>query len=57
VPAGALIGRVGQGRPFGIGDQRQSLGMPGAGPLWLGINDDNCGDNRGEFRVQITRQR
>jgi len=57
VPAGALIGRVGQGQPFGIGDQRGPLGMPGAGQLFVGINDDNCGDNRGEFRVQITAGR
>jgi hypothetical protein len=27
--------------------------MPASGQLWLGINDDNCGDNRGQFRVQI----
>jgi hypothetical protein len=50
---GALIGRIGNGRPFGIGDQRVALAMPAAGQLWLGINDDHCGDNRGEFRVQI----
>ena len=57
VPAGALIGRVGEGRPFGIGDQRQPLGMPAAGDLWLGINDDHCADNRGEFHVQINARR
>ena len=51
--AGALIGRVGNSRPFGIGDQQSALPMPAAGQLWLGINDDNCGDNRGQFRVQI----
>lgn len=51
--AGAFIGRVGNGRAFGIGDQTQPLPMPGAGQLWVGINDDNCGDNRGEFRVEI----
>lgn len=51
--AGALIGRIGDGRPFGIGDQRMALSMPGSGELWLGINDDHCADNRGEFRVRI----
>ena len=51
--AGALIGRVGNSRPFGIGDQQSALAMPASGQLWLGINDDNCGDNRGQFRVQI----
>ena len=50
---GALIGRIGNGRPFGIGDQQVALAMPAAGQLWVGINDDHCGDNRGEFRVQI----
>jgi hypothetical protein len=29
--------------------------MPAAGQLFLGINDDNIGDNQGEFRVEITR--
>ncbi|MCX6549898.1 MAG: hypothetical protein NTY02_02625 [Acidobacteria bacterium] len=53
VPVGALIGRVGSSRPFGIGDQRQPLGMPAAGELWLGVNDDHCPDNRGEFRVEV----
>ena len=51
--AGALIGRVGNSRPFGIGDQTIALGMPASGQLWLGINDDHCGDNRGQFKVQI----
>jgi len=51
--AGALIGRVGNGRPFGIGDQKTALGMPASGQLWLGVNDDHCGDNRGQFKVQI----
>lgn len=57
VLAGALIGRVGNGRPFGIGDQRVPLGMPASGQLWLGINDDACGDNRGQFKVQMSFQR
>jgi hypothetical protein len=55
--AGALIGRVGNSRPFEIGDQRSALAMPTSGQLWLGINDDHCGDNRGEFRVQISIRR
>jgi hypothetical protein len=52
--AGALIGRVGNGQPFGIGDQQTALAMSAAGQLWLGINDDHCGDNRGQFKVQVT---
>jgi hypothetical protein len=55
--AGALIGRVGNSRPFGIGDQTAALAMPASGRLFLGINDDHCADNRGQFRVQITVQR
>ena len=50
---GALIGRVGNSQPFGIGDQTIALGMPAAGQLFLGINDDHCGDNRGQFKVEI----
>lgn len=51
--AGALIGRVGRSRPFGIGDQRQPLRMPASGELNLGINDDAFGDNRGAFEVVV----
>lgn len=50
--AGALIGRIGNGEPFGIGNLT-SLKMPGSGPLYLGINDDSLGDNRGQFEVVI----
>jgi len=55
--AGALIGRVGNSRPFGIGDQKTAVPMPASGQLWLGINDDHCGDNRGQFKVQIDIRR
>ena len=54
VLAGGLLGRIGNGQPFPIGDQT-SLPMPASGQLFLGINDDNLNDNNGEFRVQITR--
>jgi hypothetical protein len=57
VLAGALIGRVGAGQPFGIGDQKIAIPMPATGQLWLGINDDHCGDNRGQFKVQMSFQR
>ncbi len=50
--AGALIGRIGNGRPFGIGSQT-SLTMPAAGQLFLGVNDDSLNDNQGEFHVQV----
>jgi hypothetical protein len=52
--AGALIGRIGNGAPFPIGGAT-SLQAPAAGQLFLGINDDNLGDNQGGFRVEIRR--
>lgn len=59
VLAGALIGRIGNGAPFAIGNQSLPLPMPGDGPLWLGINDDQVSDNAGELivRVIVTRGR
>jgi hypothetical protein len=53
--AGALIGRIGpNGQPFAIGSG-VTIRMPGDGQLFLGINDDGFDDNRGEFRVDISR--
>ena len=55
VNAGALIGRIGiNGQPFGIGDQA-SVPMPDAGVLYLSVNDDERGDNAGEFVVVVGR--
>lgn len=56
VSAGALIGRVGNSRPFGIGDQA-SVPMPFDGILFLAVNDDERGDNAGEFVVSLARSR
>lgn len=53
--AGALIGRVGNGEPFPIGGPENRVTMPAAGQLFLGINDDNVGDNSGGFRVNVQR--
>jgi hypothetical protein len=52
--AGALIGRVGNGAPFAIGDQTQPLPMPADGQLFLAVNDDEVGDNQGAFAVTLT---
>jgi len=52
--AGALIGRIGNGQPFGIGNLT-SVVAPATGMLFLGINDDHVADNSGEFRVEIKR--
>lgn len=53
--AGALIGRIGNGQPFPIGDQT-SIPMPASGVLWIGVNDDSLGDNAGQYNVVITRR-
>jgi hypothetical protein len=52
--AGALIGRIGNGQPFGIG-MNATFQAPGSGPLYLGINDSNVSDNDGSFRVTVQR--
>jgi len=52
-PGGALIGRVGNGEPFLIGDERGPIRMRESGRLSLGVNDDYLQDNRGSFRVTI----
>jgi hypothetical protein len=54
-PAGALIGRVGNGAPFLIGANTQPLTMPANGPLMLGINDDAVSDNTGSYSVDVRR--
>ena len=52
-PAGALIGRIGEdGRPFAIGNLPE-VQMPGAGLLYLSVNDGERSDNSGEFMVLI----
>jgi len=51
--AGALIGRIDNGQPFGIGDQT-SVRMPASGILYLGVNDDNVSDNSGQFQVVVS---
>lgn len=55
VPAGALIGRIGESTPFLIGLSRGAIAMPGNGRLYLGINDDDVRDNGGSFEVRIQR--
>ena len=54
VPAGALIGRVGNSAPFAIGSRGEVV-MPAAGELRLGINDDKFDDNSGWFTVRVIR--
>lgn len=54
--AGALIGRIDNGLPFGIGDQT-TITVPASGLLYLGTNDDNVSDNTGQFQVTISTGR
>jgi hypothetical protein len=54
VGVGALIGRVGDSGPFGIGNQT-SVPMPAEGLLLLTVNDDEKRDNSGEFVVSLSR--
>jgi len=55
LPAGGLIGRVGNMAPFPIGSNTQPIVMPADGVLMLGINDNEFGDNSGAFGVVITK--
>jgi hypothetical protein len=52
-PGGALIGRIGSGDPFFVGDDRGPIRVRDSGRLFLGINDDYLSDNSGEFRVTV----
>ena len=53
IPVGALIGRIGNGQPFSIGDTTNAFDMPDSGRLYLGVNDDHVPDNSGNFVVKI----
>jgi hypothetical protein len=53
-PAGALIGRVGDGSNyFFIGDSSDGIRVRDSGRLYLGVNDDFLQDNAGAFRVTV----
>ena len=52
VPAGALIGKIGNGTPFGVGTQT-TIVAPAAGLLFLGVNDDGFADNKGNYQVIV----
>jgi len=53
IPVGALIGRIGNGEPFSIGDTTNAFDMPASGRLFLGVNDDHFPDNSGNFVVKV----
>lgn len=51
--AGALIGKINDGRPFSVGAGGR-ITVPDSGRLWLGINDDDVSDNSGQFDVRVS---
>jgi hypothetical protein len=51
--AGAVIGRIGNGRPFPIGAGPVNIPAPASGRLYLGINDDVMTDNTGQFEAHV----
>jgi hypothetical protein len=51
---GSLLMRIGNGPVLPLSDQTAAQ-MTGDGMLFLGINDDNVGDNTGSFTVVISR--
>jgi len=53
--AGGLIARVNNGAPFPVGSNSQAIVMPTDGRLYVGVNDDNFGDNSGFFAVSIRK--
>ncbi len=48
----ALIGRIGAGEPFLVGDDYSSVAGE-EGQLWLGINDRRLEDNSGQIVVSV----
>jgi len=56
-PAGALIGRIGNGAPIFMGEAGR-VNASTSGRLYLSVNDDYLQDNSGDYRVTLTvRQR
>jgi hypothetical protein len=55
-PAGALIGRIGNGTPLFLGERGQ-VRVSNTGRLYLSVNDDYLQDNSGEYRVALTVRR
>jgi hypothetical protein len=55
LPCWSLIGRIGNGTPFFIGDSAR-LNIKTPGELYLGVNDETglFGDNSGSWTVQVT---
>ena len=57
MPAGGLIARIGNSAPFYVGNRETIDRVNASGRLYLGVNDDELGDNHGEFRVRLRTTR
>jgi Ca2+-binding EF-hand superfamily protein len=58
MPAGGLVAMISGSTPVFVGNRTDTrLRMPATGRLYLSVNDDYLGDNRGEFRVTINVER
>jgi hypothetical protein len=55
-PAGALIGRIGNGAPVFLGDRGQ-VKATNSGRVFLSVNDDYLQDNSAEYRVTMQVRR
>jgi hypothetical protein len=55
MPAGGLIGKVGNSAPFPIGSNTAAIRMPANGRLMLGVNDNEVNDNGGFFSVVVQK--
>jgi Ca2+-binding EF-hand superfamily protein len=53
---GALVGRIGDGRPFLVVTRNNSVRVTESGRLYLGVNDDVLTDNAGAFQVSVVRK-
>jgi len=52
-PCYALIGRVGEGGEVFLAGRSSVIKAPHAGTLYLGINDFNTSDNKGNFQASV----
>jgi hypothetical protein len=53
-PTGAVIAKIGKdGKPFYVGNNKTPIKTKDKGSLFIGINDFNFNDNKGDFIVKI----
>lgn len=53
-PTGAVIAKIGEtGKPFYVGNNKTPIKSKEKGTLFIGVNDFNFNDNKGDFIVKI----